>query len=326
MGRKGAQGRGGPWWRMAALLPAALACSTDPGPMFAGKPIDPARASMVQVDRFSAEAAQTWVRSDSNSLPAAGDPIDFDAPPFLVRGLGPKGQHLLYYDLDVRSQVPGKLYTFSAEGKPLPAQLPLLARIPGDSGYNDFVRVFDVAAPPGYEANAIRSEADLLASRFLITPTDTIINLPVVPDGSSALLRARNGSSALESAWYDGQIARALRFEAQVPSQSIGYGERAVDISSIYIAYNINSNLPGGGPASGLRTEAGSDQTHNVTDSVPGEPLYSPLWMIIIYDNAAFDRVEDDESAEDAPVVPGVFSPLLNAPVVEVDAEAEVRP
>lgn len=323
MGNEVAQGRGGPWLAAALLLPAALACSSAPGPVFAGEPLDPALASVVRVDRFSPAAAQTWVRSDTNGLPAAGEPIDFDAPPFLVRGLGPTGQHLRYYDLDIHSQVPAKLYTFSSDGTPLPDQLPVLARIPGESGYNDFVRVFDVAVPPGYKANAIRSEADLLASHFLITPTDTIINLPVVPDGSSALLRARNGSTALESAWYDGQIARSLRFEAQVASQSIGYGERAVNISTIYIAYNINSNLPGGGPASGLRTEPGADQTHNVTDSVPGDPRYSPLWMIIIYDNAAFDRVEDDESAEDAPVVPGVFSPLINAPVVEVDAEAE---
>jgi len=32
------------------------------------------------------------VRSDANDLPEAGEPVDFDQPPFVTHGLGPAGE------------------------------------------------------------------------------------------------------------------------------------------------------------------------------------------------------------------------------------------
>jgi hypothetical protein len=303
-------------WALSLL---AAACSTDPAAPFDQEPLDPALASVIAVDRFSPDAGVLRVRSDDNGLPGAGEPIDFDAL-FLFRGFGPEGQHIRYYDLDIRSQVPAKLYTFSRDGEPVAGQLPVLARAPGEMGYNDFVRVFDVAVPSGYRANSIRSESDLLASRFLVSPTDRIINRPVVPEGSSAELRSRGGSNAIEYAWHGGEIAPAFVFEAQVPSQDIGFGERAVNISTIYVTFNVNPDQEGGGPATGPRMEPGGSQTHNVAETVPGDPLYSPLWMVIIYDNSAFAEVRDQQSARAAPVVARVPSPLIDCPIVEVEA------
>jgi hypothetical protein len=308
----------GGWFRGSALLGSlALACSTDPGPSFTGEPLDPDQASIIAVDRFSPDAGVFRVRNAENGLPGPGEPIDFDAL-FLFQGFGPDGQRIRYYDLDVKSQLPSKLYSFSRDDEPLEGQLPVLAHVPGEQGYNDFVRVYDVAVPPDYRANSIRSEADLLQSRFLITPTDRIINRPVVPEGSSALLRSRGGSNATSRAWHGGQIAPAFTFESEVPSQDLGFGERAVNNSTIFVAFNINPDQPGGGPASGLRRESDSLQTHNVAQTLPGDPRYSPLWMVIMYDNGAFDSVQDEKTAAAAPVVARVPSPLIDCPIVEV--------
>jgi hypothetical protein len=306
-------------YRATLLCCAASACSTDPDPSFDQPPLNPAFASVIEVDRFSPDAGVLRVRNADNGLPEAGEPIDFDTL-FLFQGFGPDGQHIRYYDLDIHSQVPSRLYTFSSAGEPLVDQLPVLSHVPGEPGYNDFVRVFDVSVPRGYRANSIRSEADLMQARFLVTPTDRIINRPVVPDGSIAQLRYR-GPSDISYGWHSGQLAPSFTFEGQVPSQDIGFGERAVNISTIYVSFKVNPDLEGGGPASGPRMEPDGKQTHNVVEAIPGDPLYSPLWMVIIYDNSAFDSVMDDESAEAAPVVARVTSPLIDCPVVEVEAE-----
>jgi hypothetical protein len=307
----------------AVLLPLA-GCSTDPGPVFGKAPADPGQAAVALVDRFIGTPGSQHARSDDASLPAAGEPIDFDGR-FSFHALGPDGEHIEYYDFDIRSQVPGKLYSFSQDGEPLSEQLPVLSTLPGDAGYNDFVRVYEVAVPPGYQANSVTSEGDVIASHFLVTPSDRIINRPVVPPGSSAVLRNRGADSTLALAWYQGEIASAFTFEDRVPSQSSDdYGDRAVDISDLYVTYNVNPGAPGGGPASGVRTEPDSDQTHNVAETLPGDSHYSPLWMLITYDAAAFDRVDSEASADEAPVVAGARSPLLNGPIVSVDERSEV--
>ena len=60
-------------------------------------------------------------------------------------------------------------------------------------------------------------------------------------------------------------------------------------------------------------------QTHNVAETLPGDAGYSPLWMVIMYENTAFPDVSNRDSAERAPVVAGVGSPLVNCPIVALD-------
>jgi hypothetical protein len=63
--------------------------------------------------------------------------------------------------------------------------------------------------------------------------------------------------------------------------------------------------------------ETGSDQTHNVTATLPTDPGYSPLWMFDVFDNAAFDTVKDLPTAQTATLLaPGAAD--VNCPVVAI--------
>ena len=39
--------------------------------------------------------------------------------------------------------------------------------------------------------------------------------------------------------------------------------------------------------------DPGSNQTHNVVGTVPGDKAYSPLWLRVVYDNAACASVHN---------------------------------
>lgn len=65
-------------------------------------------------------------------------------------------------------------------------------------------------------------------------------------------------------------------------------------------------------------TEMGSDRTHNVAATLPGDDGYSPLWDVHVYDNADFEAVTDLESATDATLLESSAA-HVNCPVVAVD-------
>jgi len=299
----------------------AVACSSSGDvPIFDAPPLDPAQAEPAFIDRFSAEAGVLSVRSTGSGLPEANAPIDFDQPPFAFAAFGPAGEAIRLYDFDFKGQQPGTLYVFLQDGVPLSEQLAVLARIPGQEGYNDFMRVSEVSVPNGYRANSIRSEADLIASEFLVTQTERVVNRVVVPAGSTAALRYGGAEPRSSGAWHEGKLATVLEFEDAVPAQDVGYGELGLTNATLWAAFNIDPDQPGGGPASGRRLEPGTEQTHFVAERLPDQPGYSPYWMTITYHNRAFDSVRDKPSAEAAPVVSGVGSLLLNSPVVSVEA------
>lgn len=82
------------------------------------------------------------------------------------------------------------------------------------------------------------------------------------------------------------------------------------------MTFNINPGEPGGGPASGFMREPGTDQTHNVVATLPGDAGYSPLWHVNVYDNAEFDAVTDLSSAQAATLlVDGAGH--VNCPIVD---------
>jgi hypothetical protein len=237
----------------------------------------------------------------------------------LVHGLGPRGERIRYYDLDIKSQVPAAIYILMQGGGEVEGQLPILSRLPGEPGYNDFWRVHEVEVPPGYRPNAMIREQDVVDSGFLVTKTSRIVHRAVVPPGSTARLRYGGEDAGEQRGWHDGRVASYLAFEDSVLSVPGPSGEVAVGIAYIWVTFNGNPDQPGGGPPSGVMRDASGIQTHNVAASLPGDPDYSPLWMVIIYDNAAFTSVLDLDSAERAALVAAVGSPLVNCPVVARD-------
>ena len=277
-------------------------------------PMDPEEAPRASVDRFSEEAGTLMVRSEENDLPGPDERIDFDHGPFITQGLGPDGNVVEYYNFDVQPADPAPIYAlFYENGDPVEDQLNIIDVIPGDDGYNDFWHVHRVTVPDNYEANTNTSVADLNEMDYDIEPTGTIKNCPVVPDGSTAEKRHGDGETAdLVEGWYDGQVVSYFLFEEQ-PLEATSDG--SVPTSPIYVTFNTNPGEEGGGPPSGFMTGEGSDQTHNVVATVPGDDGYSPLWMVNIYDNADFDDVSDLDSALDANILENGAA-NVNCPVV----------
>jgi hypothetical protein len=282
-------------------------------------PTDPDRAPVASIDRFSAGAGTLQVRSATNGLPGPDEPVDFDRGPFVTRGLAADGTPVRYYNFDVRDTEPASVYLLYREGErtPVPGQLDVVDAIPGEEGYNDFRRVVKVTVPVDYVANTVTSLEEVRAAGYPLESTSRLLNQPIVPAGSTARHRMGDGYAGLTRGWYRGQIVYYFTFaEAELELRG-----GAVPVSLIYVTFAVNPDRPGGGPPSGFRTEPRSGQTHNVIQSVPSDASYSPLWLVSVYDNAAFDRVADLPSALRAPVLAtGVAT--VNCPVFSVGERA----
>lgn len=299
------------------LLVSMLACVDDD----AAVPADPATAERALIDRFSAEAATMMVRDGGNGLPGPGAPIDFDQPPLVTQSLGPDGQVVRYYNLDAQERQPPAMYVLYREGhdEPIAEQLPIIDVLPGDDTYSDFFAITRVTAPDGYLANTVTSVDQITAAGFPTRSTDLIVNRPLVPEGSIARERLAGEDPAPRMAWYRGTVAHYLSF-GESDLRIIADGDifaGLVPLSYIFVTFNIDPGEPGGGPASGFKTEPGTDQTHNVVDTIPGDPDYSPLWHVVIYDNDEFDQVTDSTSARAATRLE-IIDPKVNCPIVYV--------
>lgn len=296
----------------------AVSCNNDDDNTAQEVALNPDTAAKVSVDRFSAQAGTLMVRTASNGLPAANEPINFDlGAPFITKGLTPDGTMVEYYNFDVQATVPAPIYLFfNEDGSMVEDQLNIVGVIPGDTGYNDFWQVYQVTVPSGFTANTVTSETELLASGYTVTKTSTIVNCPVVPDGSVATKRFGSDDTELHRGWYNDQVVYYFSFFEKILD---GGSTDMVPISPIYVSFNLNpdGNNPDSGPASGFVTEMGTSQTHNVIASVPADSFYSPLWSVNVYDNMDFDMVSDLSSAVSATILAnGVAN--VNCPVVSI--------
>jgi hypothetical protein len=272
-------------------------------------------ADKVSVDRFSAAAGHLMVRDATNGLPEANMAINFDQAPFITKGLGPSGELVEYYNFDLQSDVPAPIYVLFKEGEssPVSGQFNIIDVIPGDAGYNDFWLVNKVTVPSDYQANQVASLQEIQAAGYPIESTTTIVNCPVVPEGSTASKRIGGGASGLIMGWYKEKVVTYFSFE----EKALGLTSGKVSSSPIYVSFNINPSDTGGGPASGFKTEAGTDQTHNVVATVPADASYSPLWLVYVYDNADFEDVSDLETLQAAGTIGG-GQDRVNCPVVSI--------
>lgn len=294
------------------MIAAWLAVASCPA-QSAIEPKDPDHASIASVDRFGDKAGTLLRRSADKRLPGPNEPIDFDAQPLNALGLSPQGKPALYYHLDVRSTTPAPVYIFYREGEdtPIAGQLDIIDTLPGDQGYNDFRQVSKVWVPKEYVPNTIVDAASLLRAGYKMEKTGTLLNMAVVPDKSVARMRFKGGKSELQRAWYRGEVAKYFLFD-EAPL-SVSEGE--VPVSPIYDGFTINPGQPNGGEV--FHTEPNSKQTHNVVATAPGDEGYSPLWLRVVYDSAAWPLVHDLDSALKAKVVPAETL-LINCPIVSV--------
>lgn len=293
-------------------------CGGDDG----GDPVthDPATAAQVEVDRFSERAGTLQVRTAENGLPGPNQPVDFDVEPFITRGLGPNGESVRYYNFDVQPAGPAPIYALFHEGEstPVSGQLNIVDVIPGDDDYSDFWQIYKVTVPADYKANTVASLDEIQEAGYDIEATPTIVNCPIVPDGSIARLRAGGETALLHQGWYQGMIVKYFSFEEAPLAVTSGQ----TPIAPIYVTFNKNPSEsdPTSGPASGFVTEGDTDQTHNVLVALPGSSDYSPLWSVNVYDNQAFDAVTDLASVQDETKVSVLATGVarVNCPVVEI--------
>jgi hypothetical protein len=291
---------------VASLLAGSVAAEP------ATKPLGPDQAPVVAVDRFSDKAAHLQLRTPDNHIPGPNQPVDFDTGPFITQGLSPTtGKPVRYYNFDVQTTTPAPVYVLYREGedKPVAGQLDIIDTLPGEKGYNDFRQVWKVTVPKDYVANTIADAAILLSAGYKPEKTNTLRNMPVVPDKSTAKSRLKGESAELQRAWYQGQVAKFFSFDEAPLSGG------NVPLSPIYVTFNINPDQPNGGPGSGFRAEAGSEQTHNVPATLPGDAGYSPLWLVAVYDNADWPEVKDLKTALKAKVLAPAAA-TVNCPIV----------
>ncbi len=278
------------------------------------KPIDPDQAPIAAVDRFSDKAAHLQLRTPENHLPGPNEPVDFDTGPFITQGLSPTtGKSVRYYNFDVQPTAAAPIYVLHREGedKPVEGQLDIIDTLPGEKGYNDFHQVWKVSVPKDYVANSITEAGTLRDAGYQMQQTDTLRNMPVVPDKSKASMRLKGEGAQLHRAWYKGQVAKFFSFD-EAPLAAAGSN---VPLSPIYVTFNVNPGQPNGGPGSGFYTEPNSPQTHNVPFTLPGDAGYSPLWLVSVYDNADFPSVTDRATALKAKVLaPGAAT--VNCPII----------
>lgn len=301
--------------------PSPTETAADESP--AETPTDPSTAPRVTVDRFSEAAGTLFVRTEDDDLPAPGEPIDFDQQPFLTQGFGPQGGVVQYYNFDVRPVEPASMYVFvrDAEETPIEDQLNVIDALPGDRGYNDFWHVHQVSVPSDYTANTVTSRAEIEASNYLVNETNTLVNFPVVPAGSTAEKRGGDAPSDPVEGWYRDQVVTYFEFREDTISPKRG----VVPVWPIYVAFQTNPGQPGGGAESGFMTEADGVQTHNVVSTLPGGQGYSPLWSVNAYDNDAFESVTDLQSARNAEQL-AVGIATVNCPIVTMPRRIEATP
>jgi hypothetical protein len=299
-------------------IAAFSACKKDnmePGPL------DPNTAEKAYVDRFSTDAGTLFIRDGSNGLPAANEAIDFDQAPFITKGLGPNGEKVQYYNFDVMPETSAPIFALFKEGEDMPVegQLNIVNVKPGDTHYSDFWHVHKVTVPANYVANTVTSMNELIEKGYSIERTNLIVNCPIVPEGSTAKLRYKTeNDNGLVRGWYKGMVVFSFDFSEKTITVDLPTGGHPnVPLSDILVTFNINPGMDGGGPPSGFVTEAGTDQTHNVVQTLPEDADYSPFWDVDVYDNADFGSVSNWTTAMSSNILATGVA-LVNCPIVSV--------
>lgn len=316
---------------LACASLAWVGCTSDsnPGPEPRARPskadtdaaasesgaLDPDTAPVVSVDRFQDGFATLFKRSApafnpsevSKVIPEPNAPIDMDN--FLIDAFGPAGERVVYYSLDILPEAPTTGYLLvDKSGKEIPDQLPIIDSVPGDEGYNDFVRVTEVQVNSGYVANTLTSFDDVDAAvddgTAKLNETARIENWAVVPRGTTAKRKFPGSSPVGYRAWMNDEIAHYLRFDTNLELS----GDK-VPTSPIIVIFKNDMS-----PAEGFLTDD-DGKTHNVVATLPGQPGYSSYWDHSVGKASGFDDVKDLKTAlanvrDKAPVI-------VNCPIVE---------
>ena len=89
-----------------------------------------------------------------------------------------------YYNFDVQGTASAPVYLFCREGedKPVDGQLYIIDTLAGEKGDKDTRQVWKVTVPKDYVSNSITDASTLQDAGYQMQQTDTLRNMPVVPD------------------------------------------------------------------------------------------------------------------------------------------------
>ena len=236
---------------LALLILVFFTVSCDEDDDSKKEPLNPNTTERASIDRFSSNSGTLMVRTSTNGLPEAGEPINYDSgEPFITQGLSPTGSVVQYYNFDVQTTKPAPIFLFfDSNGNRIEEQLNVVNVIPGDAGYNDFWQVNRVTVPDDYEPNTITSLSDIISSGFSVEATTTIVNCPIVPEGSIASKRLGTESNELNRGWYKDKVIFYFSFFEKILQAT---NDDMTPISPIFVSFNVNpdDNNPNSGPAS----------------------------------------------------------------------------
>lgn len=158
------------------------------------------------------------VRSAHSRLPGAGQPIDFDQPPFVTKGFGPDGSIVRYYNFDVQNALPATRYRFVRVGShdAIAGQLDVIDVLPGDVGYSDFWQIARVEVAPDFQPGSVTGVAQIAARQLRVIVDATAVDCPVVPIGSTARFRIGDEAAEPEEVWFRGRRVSCLRFGGSI--------------------------------------------------------------------------------------------------------------
>jgi len=169
------------------------------------------------------------------------------------------------------------------------------------NSYSDFMEIVFVDAPANYAADSFKSEADVLDSGATLTESGIILNIPVVPTGSTLEHPHDKGTMAPIDptiVWYRCQPITTYIFEVTDQSAADYFadtrtedptdfafaipvvnfaskdgGVRAIPLRHVnQFSHGVMEGVNGGGPSpAGMR---------NIINLDRPDPGYSPLWSI----------------------------------------------
>lgn len=228
-----------------------------------------------------------------------------------------EGRETYYYDFGANTQatsdgqavVTAPIYVpitgMDAEGNPqmVEGQYNIVGVVPGDEGYSDLWQVILVTVPEDYEANTLSSVQAVQDSGYELTPTETYVNCPIVPEGSTLA----EGGAPLVQGWYEDEAIYYFDF-----------GPNPAQTAPIY-AFITGTD------------EEGNPQfvegQYNVVGVIPGDEGYSDFWYVNLV------TVPEDYEVNSITSVQGVMDSgyeittpglLVNCPILRT-AEAETE-
>ncbi len=208
---------------------------------------------------------------------------------------------VFYFDFGLNPVETAPIYVlFYGDDTPVPGQRNIIDDIPGDADYSAFWRVHKVTVPDDYVANDARSLDDITTAGYTITPTDILVNCPVVRTEESPEM------FNLTTGWFRHGNVDYYSFNNPIPSAGDApEGGPSVIPAPIYVLfYGSGTAVPG---------------QHNIVDAVPGDPGYSDLWQVhkvTVPDDYVVDSVRSYAQIVDAGFPIDLLDVFVNCPVV----------